>query len=381
METKSTGILRILPSREIRTNIKIEENEIFVQSTESKKYKFDKIFGKNAENSDVWESLCRGKYSLTEFLSSGISCAVITYGEVNSGKTFSLFGKENSLDLFSIVFSNLFLQYEKGLGLSIWEIVDVGNERNEQVIDLLKISDFKPLPHLFTQDFITVQVENVKEAEYVFECAKELSSNWKSKSEGGFRSINNRSHLFIRITIEKNHLYLIDLAGSLPSILSPEIRVKLGSDEQLNYTRTGLNQYRSIVWEMSKNSNITVETLLANRKSKLASIIAPIIASGKNYFFTPIKEDSSIEDIIKNLEVLNRSQNIRVFPKTLNIETTVIPLSVFLQRHKVAKYWEFKYPDCEEKEIVEDRADNKQFSRISLKEQISQMIQELEEPA
>ena len=89
---------------------------------------------------------------------------------------------------------------------------------------------------------------------------------------------------------------------------------------------------------MSKNSNITVETLLANRKSKLASIIAPIIASGKNYFFTPIKEDSSIEDIIKNLEVLNRSQNIRVFPKTLNIETTVIPLSVFLQRHKVAKY-------------------------------------------
>ena len=30
---------------------------------------------------------------------------------------------------------------------------------------------------------------------------------------------------------------------------------------------------------------------------------------------------------------------------------------------------------------MEDRADNKQFSRISLKEQISQMIQELEEPA
>lgn len=381
MEIKSQGVLRILPSREVKTEMQVSVNEILIKSAEeSKNYRCDKIFSKSHTNEEIWDYFARGRHNLVSLLTSGVSSSLITYGEVNTGKTYSLFGKESGSDLFSNIISEIFQQHSGNLGVSIWEILYCGSERTEEVIDLLKISDFKPLPHTLTQDFISVEVSNTKEAEYVLDCAKELSSNWKGKNnEGGFRCLNNRSHFFVRIVLGQSFICLVDLAGALPMNLCPEVRVKLGSDEQLNYTRIGLNQFRSIVWEMSKNSEVSVEVLTASRKSKLALVISPILTMGKNIFFTTVKEESIYEDVMKNLDVLIRAQAIKVCPKNAKIIRKMIPLTVFTQRHKVAKYWEFK-KDCE---IVEENPGTKENShkvtRSCLKDQISQMINELDE--
>lgn len=396
MEVKSTGILRLLPAREIKVEMKVLNDEISVRSLgESKNYRFDKIFTKSQSNASIWDYLTRGKSSAVSTLLSGRNVSITTYGEVNSGKTYSFFGQEQSKDLFSEILFEIFSSQSAPLGLSIWEIVYSPDDRCEKIMDLLKISDFKPLPSTLTQDFITVEISSLQEGQYVFECAKELSANWKTKSEGGSRNLNNRSHFFIRISFENYYLHIIDLAGALPNNLTPEIRVKLGCDEQLNFTRIGLNQCRSIIWEMAKNPCVSSDLLTASRKSKLALVISSILMLGKNYFFTAVKEDSEYEDVVKNLDILHRAQGIKVRPEVLFIEKKIIPMSVFIQRHKVAKYWEFKYEKVDKKsefensgkadkekvnfEKEEEKQEPKDFSRNLLKEQISQMLQELDE--
>ena len=380
MESKSRGLLRILPSRETKTEIQVASDEITLKTSfDLKKFRFDKVFSKSHTNQDLWSYLCRGSNNIVSSVLSGTSISIISYGEVNTGKTYSLFGQEDSSDLFSTSLSELFSHYSGTAGISIWEILYSPTDRVEQIIDLLKISDFKPLPHTLTQDFISVEINNASEGVYIFECAKELSPNWKARCEGGCRSLNNRSHFFVRITVGQACIYIVDLAGALPSNLLPEVRVKLGSDEQLNYTRIGLNQFRSIVWEMAKNPGVGVDVLTASRKSKLAMVISPILATCANIFFSVVREESVFDDIVKDLCVLQRAQTIKVCQKNDEICGKTIPLTVFTQRHKVAKYWEYK-PNAENiEEIRENKIETKVASRSSLKEQISQMINELDE--
>ena len=103
-------------------------------------------------------------------------------------------------------------------------------------------------------------------------------------------------------------LHLIDLAGTLPSNLSPELRSKLGSDEQLQAARMGLNQFRSMVWELSKSDGsrpVDLSTVISTRKSKLAQFLGPVLAGNcRTYLLGCVREDSAFADACKTLELL-----------------------------------------------------------------------------
>ena len=372
MEISSTSILRILPARESKVDIRTEGTSLTIRSqNESKSYKFGKVFNKGQESLGIWEYLTRGSGGMVHHFLAGNNTCLITYGEVNSGKSYSIFGQEGNSDFFKTLLEELFKNYSGKLGLSVWEILYSAEDRSERIIDLLRISDLRPLPHSLINDFISVEVSSISEAECVFDCAKELSANFKERSEGGFRCLNNRAHFFVRVVLEQFSLCIVDLAGSLPGSLAPEIRVKLGCDEQLNVTRIGLNQFRSIIWEMSKSPGISVDVLTASRKSKLSLVLAPLLTMGKNFFFGAVKEDSVFEDICKNLDVVFRAQNIVVRPSHYEEPFKLVPFNVFVQRNKVAKYWE---GDFGTRKSVSKEPESKQ----SLKDQISQMINDLD---
>jgi hypothetical protein len=97
-----------------------------------------------------------------------------------------------------------------------------------------------------------------------------------------------------------------------------DIRNKLGSEEQLNFTRIGLNQLRSILWELARlnsatNESIDLSTILATRKSKLASVLGPIIASNsRTYLLGVLREDAAFSDTCRTLELIQRAQSITV---------------------------------------------------------------------
>jgi hypothetical protein len=369
MEIKSSALLRILPAREAKVELKSTDTDLNVKTlTECKSYKFQKIFNKSSANKALWDYLTRGSSSLVSSFLSGTNTCLVTYGEVNSGKTYSLFSSEDGLDLFSCLFEEIFQNFSGNLGLSVWEIVYSSEDRSERVLDLLKVSESRPTS-ILSQDFVSIEISDKQQGLYLLECAKELSSNFKAKSDGKFRCLNNRSHLFIRLVLEKFSLCVVDLAGSLPATLSPEVRVKLGCDEQLNVTRIGLNQYRSIMWEMAKQPGISSDVLTASRKSKLSLVLCPLLTMGKNFFLTAVKEDSEFEDVCKNLDVLSRASCIVTRSNHYQDGFRLVSFQKFLQRSKVPRYWE-SAQDCGRSDV--------RNTKQSIKDQISQMICDLD---
>ena len=371
MEIKSTAILRVLPAREAKVEIRTTDGDLNIKTLhESKTYKFQKIINKSQASRALWDYLARGGSSLVSSFLSGTNTCLVSYGEVNSGKSYSLFGSEEGTDLFSSLLTEIFKSCSSSLGLSVWEIVYSSEDRSERVVDLLKVSETRPLASGQLSDFVSISISDKGQGLHVLECAKELSSNFKARSDGGFRCLNNRAHFFVRLVLEQFSLCLVDLAGSLPTVLSPEIRVKLGCDEQLNVTRIGLNQYRSIMWEMAKNPGVSPDVLTASRKSKLSLILSPILTMGKNFFFTAVKEDSDFEDICKNLDVLYRASNVLTRPAHHPQRFRLVPFGHFVHRAKVPRYWEGGASEGQGPEAPEGKQ--------ALKDQISQMIMDLD---
>lgn len=345
------GYCRITPSthnlqsdyRSLTTVDKSTHEVVAIQRLEStgeervSRFSIDRVFDNSCDNVMIRNEILNldDKNSMLCWFWEGFNVSLITYGEVNSGKTFSLFGKESSEEkcmfeqvsevLFDLIQANS--EGDSGkyvLGLSVYEIVYTQEDRCETVKDLLRISDLKPLSLSSSLDLVTVKINTIEEAMFTYNSARTLSQNWKKTSEGDFISINNRAHFFIRFSLYSKqdsrirYFHIIDLSGSPPANLPQEIRSKLGSEEQLNFTRIGLNQLRSILWELARlnsatNESIDLSTILATRKSKLATVLGPIIASNsKTYFLGVIREDAAFSDNCRTLEVIKRAQSIKV---------------------------------------------------------------------
>ena len=345
------GYCRITPSaqsfqsdyRSLATVDKSTHEVVAIQRLEStgeervSRFGIDTVFDNSCDNVMVRNNLLslEDKNSVLCWFWEGFNVSLITYGEVNSGKTFSLFGKESYdekclFEQVSEVLFDLIQANSEGnsgkyvLGLSLFEILYTQEDRCETVKDLLRISDLKPLSLSSPLDLVTVKITTVEEAIFTFNSARSLSQNWKETSDGDFIAINNRAHFFIRFSLYSEedsrlrHFHIIDLAGSPPANMPQEIRSKLGSEEQLNFTRIGLNQLRSILWELARlnsgtNESIDLSTILATRKSKLASVVGSIIASNnRTYLLGVLREDAAFSDNCRTLELIQRAQSIKV---------------------------------------------------------------------
>lgn len=258
---------------------------------------------------------------------SGFNTAIVSFGEVDSGKSFTLFsparGIKSTYDraiesLFQLITDSAKTSPNSTglptytLAVSIWELVHSQSDHCEVVTDLLRVSDAKPLPGT-AGDLTTVQVNTVEEANMLFAAAREMSENWRTNAENSFEPLHNRGHFFIRLLLHEageqrvSSLHLIDLAGTLPSNISADLRGKLGSDEQLTACRMGLNQFRSMIWELAKSDGsgtVDLTAVISTRKSKLAQFLAPVLAGNcRTYLISCIREDSSFADACKTLEL------------------------------------------------------------------------------
>ena len=283
---------------------------------------------------------------------SGFNTALVSFGEVESGKSYTLFSSAKGIkstydraveSLFQLISDSAKTSPDStgtstySLAVSIWELVHSQTDHSEVITDLLRISDAKPLP---SGELTTVQVHSVTEALALFAAARELSQNWRTNSEGGFDCLHNRGHFFIRFLLYESgekrvsSLHIIDLAGTLPANLTAELRSKLGSDEQLTTCRTGLNQFRSMIWELSKSDGsapVDLTAVVSTRKSKLAQFMAPVLAGNcRTYLLACVKEDSAFADACKTLELASQASKICTpCMKTVGVEKTDLKLIHF----------------------------------------------------
>lgn len=330
----------------------LSSGEAKSQRSLSLRFAVETVFDATCENSLIRDTLLTAsdKNSAVAWVWAGFNTALITYGEADSGKSFTLFSPaKGAPSAYERAVQELLVLMAEAtrpettnsysLAVSVWELVHSQTDRCEVVSDLLRVSDAKPLPG-GTGDLTTVQVNTVEEAVLLLQAAKELSENWRANAEGSFDCLHNRGHFFVRIMlyegIEKrvSSLHLIDLAGTLPSNLSPELRAKLGSDEQLTATRLGLNQFRSMIWELSKSDGskpVDLAAVVSTRKSKLAQFLGPVLAGNcRTYLLGCVKEDSAFADSCKTLELLMQAGKICTpCMKTTGVEKADLKLTHF----------------------------------------------------
>lgn len=334
----------------------LSSGETKAQRYAPRSFRIDTVFDASCENLLIRDCLmdASDKNSPIAWVWSGFNTAIVSFGEVDSGKSFTLFSPAKGIkSLYTRAIESLFQLISDSaktspnstglptfaLSVSLWELVHSQTDHCEVVTDLLRVSDAKPLPGT-AGDLTAVQVNSVEEAETLFAAAREMSENWRTNAEGGFESLHNRGHFFVRLMLyearEKrlSSLHIVDLAGTLPSNLGADMRAKLGSDEQLTACRMGLNQFRSMVWELSKSDGSAPVDLLAvtsTRKSKLAQFMAPVLAGNcRTYLLACVREDSTFADACKTLELSVQAGKICTpCMKTVGVEKAELKLVHF----------------------------------------------------
>jgi len=141
------------------------------------RFGIDTVFDNSCDNEMLRNNIIsvEDKNSILCWFWEGFNVSLISYGEVNSGKTFSLFGKQSKNDkcifeqvsevLFDLVQANNEGNLGKYLvGLSVFEILYTQDDRCEVVKDLLRVSDLKPLSLSSPLELVTVKINSVEEA-------------------------------------------------------------------------------------------------------------------------------------------------------------------------------------------------------------------------
>lgn len=247
---------------------------------------------------------------------NGLNATVVSYGEVDSGKTSCLFGKTNEgPSCFEYCASQLTSRVARYpgqymIGVSFWELAYDPELRSEVATDLLRTAP---------GEFTNVSVNSESQASFLFDSARSQSQNFQYLRDGSFAVLNNRSHFFVRFTLRDrisgvvSKLHIIDLAGTPPSGLTQDLRMKLGNEEQLNCTRVGLSQFRGLVLDFSGTP------VAGNKQSRLVQILRPLMTeNAKTFLLITLRSDSPYSEAVKALNFAAKAQQISV-PWTKNI--------------------------------------------------------------
>ncbi|RCH83326.1 hypothetical protein CU098_007812, partial [Rhizopus stolonifer] len=191
-------------------------------------YAFDKVFGTNTPQQDVFEYSIK---SIVDDVTAGYNGTVFAYGQTGSGKTFTMMGSdiddENTKGIIPRIIEQIFTSIndapsniEFTVKVSYMEIYmervrDLFNPKN----DNLAIHEDKTRG-VYVKDLYEIYVANRDE---VYKAMKNGSSN-RVVAYTNMNAESSRSHSIVVITITQKNLdtgaaksgklYLVDLAGS-----------------------------------------------------------------------------------------------------------------------------------------------------------------------
>ena len=274
-----------------------------------------------------------------DWLLDGFNSTFVSFGEVGTGKTYSLFGGAGGElswqdgGLCGNAVSQLFRLFEAAepgsyaVSLSCWEVV------NSDTYDLLAY----PVAGTASTNprFINVRVNSAAAALKVLERARAGSQSWARGNVDAdsepFVALPNAGHSFVRLTLLNvakrrcSTLHLVDLAGSqsLDRRMAPRAFQITAEDAK---ERKNINQqllaFSRVVSEMAEaNEGATQVKLVSARDSRLTQVLGPIMAQNTRTVFlaTVSAELDHYNDTVATLRTATRAMGIacQCVPTTL----------------------------------------------------------------
>ncbi|CAD8168433.1 unnamed protein product [Paramecium pentaurelia] len=265
---------------------------VTVGSNDKQDFTFDRIFGPDSEQADVFEEVGR---PILDSVMNGYNGTIFAYGQTSSGKTFTMEGPDNPNErtkgLIPRVMTELFdVVHNKSHDLIYIVKVSFLEIYNEKIMDLLdtnktnlKIKEDR-LRGLFVQNLTEIKVESPEEMKQVMM----TGSNNRTIAATRMNERSSRSHSLFQIQVsEKNlktdssklsKLYFVDLAGSEKVAKTNVSGQQLEEAKNINKSLTCLgmvinaltsDKKEHIPYRDSKLTRILSESLGGNAKTTL----------------------------------------------------------------------------------------------------------------
>lgn len=236
----------------------------------------------------------------------GIDTALILYGDIGVGKTSLLFSPDNDLviNIAECLFAKAAVARQRCEIQIGGSVLEFNEESRTEVMR----------PCLESGGKQAIKVADLRKVKQVLDTIKLNSNNWVRDSDG-VQALHNRGHLFVTLQLLKHNqtstLTVVDLAGCLPNLLSAETKSLLGCDQQLQFTRMGLSQFRSLVYDLAKGEDYRAAH--GKQTSKLAKALAPLIAQNTHcYLIGVLKQSTPYAEAARTLELLEKAKQISV---------------------------------------------------------------------
>ncbi|CAK80317.1 unnamed protein product (macronuclear) [Paramecium tetraurelia] len=265
---------------------------VTVGSNDKQDFAFDRIFGPDSEQADVFDEVGR---PILDSVMNGYNGTIFAYGQTSSGKTFTMEGPDNPNErtkgLIPRVMTELFdVVHSKSEELIYIVKVSFLEIYNEKIMDLLdtnktnlKIKEDR-LRGIFVQNLTEIKVESPEEMKQVMM----TGSNNRTIAATRMNERSSRSHSLFQIQVsEKNlktdssklsKLYFVDLAGSEKISKTNVSGQQLEEAKNINKSLTCLgmvinaltsDKKEHIPYRDSKLTRILSESLGGNAKTTL----------------------------------------------------------------------------------------------------------------
>ena len=305
---------------------------------------FDKIFGEDATQEDVFDVIKNTIFQEKGGLLDGFNCTVFAYGATGSGKTFSMAGTPEQPGIMSRSVEHIFqsIQTQTGrkakLRMSYLEIY------NENIRDLLNPSDPKQKELKIVDDPQNgITVTNLSycypaDTEEVLKLVQRGNSN-RTQAPTEANPVSSRSHAILQIIVENcddvpgmkttsqiGKLSLIDLAGSERATQNTGVRLR--ETTKINCSLLALGNCITalcsgsshIPFRQSKLTRLLMDSLGGNCKTICLSCVSP------SYM--------TMDDTYNTLQYANKAKKIKTNIKknTVNVKAHVAEYQEMIEK-------------------------------------------------
>ena len=203
----------------------IDNNTLIVKNKENnnlKKYEFDYIFSGDNTQNDIYKEIFPLIYSLFK----GDNVVILSYGQKNSGKSYTILGENNDKGIIGRAIQEIFyiLNDENKDKYSEYNIsMNIININNNGIFNLLEETNPQlnvkenSKGELLIEDLISINIKSFEECDKLFKLSKKFQNDYKNN--GSENNILNFVYSFnIKIiekegNIIKSNLTFIDLGN------------------------------------------------------------------------------------------------------------------------------------------------------------------------
>mmetsp|Transcript_8106 Transcript_8106/g.20105 ORF Transcript_8106/g.20105 Transcript_8106/m.20105 type:complete len:1749 (-) Transcript_8106:113-5359(-) len=361
------------------------------------KYTFDRVFGVDAQQEDVFESI--GDVALSS-LRQGFNSTIIAYGQTGSGKTYSMegakdaSGKYTSKGLIPRLFENVFKMFQSDPDIKSFEVamqfVELYNEQLQDLLGKRKVVEVTSDPSggYRSKDAVTHLCRSPEEAQHVYNKGCEM----RATAATNMNEVSSRSHALLQL-----HVSWLDKKGKSFGVLN--LVDLAGSEGMKKSGATGQNMKEGIKINLSLTKLALVVKCLAEgsahipfRESKLTMMLAKGLG-GSNLLHIILALSNSRDQMAEGTSCLRFGQSclsMTVNPNANKIEKEQAEMRAVI-KEQMAEINELQSQNMELKRLLEEKttagkevpdfmvAEYIAVNKDALREDIREQAQQIEE--